>query len=166
MYRNDNYINFARFLRYIPTAVAMVKGSEEYPDINGTVRFYQTAYGSVVFAEIMGLPLGNGICDSPIFGFHVHEGAGCTGNGDDQFFDVGQHYDKNGCPHPHHSGDLPPLMGAGGMAFTAFLTNRFDVEEIIGRTVIIHRMPDDMTTQPSGNSGEKIACGEIVGVRR
>lgn len=42
-----------------------------------------------------------------------------------------------------------------------FLTDRFKVDDVIGRTVIIHDKPDDFTTQPSGNSGEKIACGII-----
>ncbi|BDZ83738.1 hypothetical protein Lac2_18720 [Claveliimonas bilis] len=32
----------------------------------------------------------------------------------------------------------------------------------MGKTVVIHDMPDDFRTQPSGNSGEKIACGQIV----
>lgn len=39
--------------------------------------------------------------------------------------------------------------------------NKFTVKDIIGKVVIIHEMPDDFTTQPSGNSGTKIACGEI-----
>ena len=42
-----------------------------------------------------------------------------------------------------------------------FYTNRFVPEEIIGRTVVIHENPDDFKTQPSGDSGSKIACGEI-----
>ena len=41
------------------------------------------------------------------------------------------------------------------------LLNKFSINEIIGKTVIIHDMPDDFTTQPSGNSGTKIACGVI-----
>ena len=41
------------------------------------------------------------------------------------------------------------------------MTDRFFVDEIIGKTIIIHAHLDDFTTQPSGNSGEKIACGEI-----
>lgn len=44
-----------------------------------------------------------------------------------------------------------------------FFTNRFSIEEIIGRTVVIHDMTDDFKTQPSGNSGKKIACGVIKG---
>ena len=164
MRRNENYINFAGILRYIPNAVAMVQGGELYPDINGTVRFYDTAYGTVVFAEILGLPLGEGRRER-IFGFHIHGGASCR-YADGDFSRTGSHYDTKSSPHPYHSGDLPPLFGSGGIAFSAFLTDRFKTEEIIGRTVIIHDGVDDLTSQPSGNSGMKIACGEIVGVRR
>ncbi|MCX7614928.1 MAG: superoxide dismutase family protein, partial [Clostridiales bacterium] len=65
------------------------------------------------------------------------------------------------CNHPGHAGDLPPLFGNYGHAFMAVFTGRVSVSEIIGRTVIIHASPDDFTTQPSGNSGKKIACGQI-----
>ncbi len=158
-------INFARFLSYIPTAVARILGSDEYPDIVGTVRFYETAYGTVVFAEAVGLPWNKDDCASPIFGFHIHEGESCSRSNND-FSETGSHYDPFNCPHPYHSGDMPPLMCAEGTAFSAFLTDRFTVSEIIGRTVVIHDHSDDFTTQPSGNSGKKIACGEIVSVRR
>jgi Cu-Zn family superoxide dismutase len=53
------------------------------------------------------------------------------------------------------------LFGNQGFAFMTVLTNRFSVDEIAGRTVVIHRSPDDFTSQPSGNSGPKIACGQI-----
>jgi Cu/Zn superoxide dismutase len=42
-----------------------------------------------------------------------------------------------------------------------FFTQRFKLSEVIGLPVIIHARPDDFTTQPSGNSGEMIACGLI-----
>ena len=42
-----------------------------------------------------------------------------------------------------------------------FLTDRFKLKDVIGKAIIIHSMPDDFTSQPSGNSGEKIACGII-----
>ena len=164
MRRNENYINFAGILRYRPNAVAMVQGGELYPDINGTVRFYDTAYGTVVFAEILGLPLGEERRER-IFGFHIHSGSSCAVS-DGDFSQTGMHYDTKNSPHPYHSGDLPPLFGSGGIAFSAFLTDRFNTEEILGRTVVIHDGVDDLTSPPSGNSGLKIACGEIVGVRR
>lgn len=65
------------------------------------------------------------------------------------------------CPHPLHVGDLPPLLENNGYAYMSVLTNKFKISDIIGKTVIIHDMPDDSTTQPSGNSGKKIACGVI-----
>lgn len=100
---------------------------------------------------------------APIYALHIHEGGMCTGNSTDPYADVGTHYNPNGCPHPYHRGDLPPLFSAGGYAYSVCLTNRFDLDEIIGRAIIIHTRPDDFTTQPSGNAGEKMACGVIVG---
>lgn len=63
--------------------------------------------------------------------------------------------------HPNHAGDLPPLLSAGGYAKMTVLTGRFRVDEIVGRTLVIHNGVDDFTGQPSGNSGKKIACGII-----
>lgn len=128
------------------------------------MRFYQTPYGVLTVAEVMGLP-SDGVCGKPIFGFHIHDGQSCRGNAADPFSGAGMHYNPEACPHPYHAGDLPPLFGAGGFAFTTVLTGRFTVDEIIGRTVIIHSHPDDFMTQPSGNSGQKIACGEILSMR-
>ncbi|MCD7905162.1 MAG: superoxide dismutase family protein [Clostridiales bacterium] len=42
-----------------------------------------------------------------------------------------------------------------------FFTDRFKLSKIIGKTVIIHKNPDDFKTQSSGDAGEKIACGVI-----
>ena len=53
------------------------------------------------------------------------------------------------------------LFGIKGYAWSAFYDKRFTINEIIGKSVIIHSGPDDFTTQPSGNAGTKIGCGEI-----
>ena len=65
-------------------------------------------------------------------------------------------------PHPMHAGDMPSLLASGGMAFSAFYTNRFYPEDIVGKVVVIHANPDDFKSQPSGNPGAMIACGEII----
>lgn len=144
-----------------PQAAARIAGSESHPGISGIVRFYQTGGGVIVWAEISGLPLSEGPCHERIFGFHIHKGTDCAGNMDDPFADAMSHYDPNGCEHPYHAGDLPPLFGNNGFALSLFLTDRFSVNKVIGRTVIIHDHPDDFTTQPSGSSGTKIACGIV-----
>jgi len=147
-------------LRGRAQAAASVTGSEDYPQIAGAVRFYQTAQGVIVFAEIYGLPHDDFACHDRVFGFHIHTGSNC-GSAHDSFAAAMSHYDPDSCAHPYHAGDLPPLFGNGPFALSVFLTGRFTVDEVIGRTVIIHDHPDDFTTQPSGNSGTRIACGVI-----
>lgn len=71
------------------------------------------------------------------------------------------HFNPSGMSHPFHAGDFPPLLSNQGYAWTAFFDRRFTLEEIIGKTVVIHAHADDFTSQPSGNSGNPIACGEI-----
>lgn len=141
-------------------AAAHIRGSADYPCIKGSVSFRQTNCGVMVTARIYGLPKQNN-CSFGVFGFHIHGGSCCSGNETDPFANVGGHYNPGDSLHPCHSGDLPPLFSNNGYAYMSVLTDRFTVEEIIGKTVIIHSMPDDFTTQPSGNSGNKIACGVI-----
>lgn len=158
MNKNSNLIGI---LSGTADATAIVSGSSKYPDIQGEVDFYGMKDSVLVVARVSGLPNDTQACKSRIFGFHIHEGTMCTGNKEDPFADAKTHYNPNNCPHPHHAGDMPNLFGNDGYAFLAFSTNRFKVDEIIGKAVIIHSKPDDFTTQPSGNSGEKIACGVI-----
>lgn len=160
--RTSKFFDLRPLLRQKPDAEASIFGSEDYAQIKGFVRFYQTDLGCVVATEIDGLPYSAESCASPIFGFHIHSGGSCSGNAQDPFADAGTHYNPSNCPHPYHAGDLPPLFGCGGYALALFLTDRFNSSEIIGKTIVIHSMPDDFTSQPSGNSGTKIACGKIV----
>ena len=148
-----------------PYAFAKLSGSNEYPSINGIAYFYKVRAGILVSIQVKGLPASDNICQKPIFAVHIHSGGSCTGNSTDPFADAMTHYNPDDCEHPYHAGDMPPLFGANGLGFSAFLTNRFATEEIIGKTIIIHSDPDDFTTQPSGNSGIKIACGVISSFR-
>lgn len=153
--------SLASILLKKPHAQAYLNASSKYPNIKGTVRFFQTNMGVIVASEVTGLPSTGDKCKSPIFAFHIHSGESCSGNLNDEFANTGVHYNPQNCPHPYHAGDLPPLFSNDGYAFEVTLTNRFTVSEIIGKTAVIHSMPDDFKTQPSGDSGEKIACGEI-----
>ena len=81
-----------------------------------------------------------------------------------EIFGTGNHYNPDSMPHPQHAGDLPPLLGNQGYAYQVFYDKRFFVDAILGRSVVIHSMADDFTSQPSGNSGDKIGCGVIQAV--
>ena len=154
-------VNLSAALCRRPDAQAFVKGIEEYPALSGVVRFYQTGRGVLVFAEVSGLPEPPDACENSFFAFHIHSGGPCTGDSADPLANARTHYNPGDCPHPAHAGDLPPLLANHGYALQLFLTDRFLVREIIGRTVIVHSGPDDFTTQPSGSAGRKIACGQI-----
>lgn len=77
------------------------------------------------------------------------------------FPNTGNHYNPDNVPHPEHVGDLPPLLSNNGYAWMSFYTGRVNLNDVIGRSVVIHSMRDDFTSQPSGNSGDKIGCGVI-----
>lgn len=150
----------------LPSAVAVLNGTGTNRAVHGVVRFFQRNNSVLMEANFEGLPRMSGQCEQPIFGFHIHGGTSCTGNAADAFADAGMHYDPHTCPHPYHAGDLPPLFGVNGKAYLSFLTDRFTVRDVLGKTVILHDRPDDFTTQPSGNAGNKIACGIITPVKR
>ncbi len=152
-------ITFTQSLQYErPQAVAWITGNNENPNLSGLVKFYQTPYGGIlVEAEIFGLPNLSIPNSSDFYAMHIHEFGDCSGG----FSKTGSHYNKTDQPHPLHTGDMPPLMGNQGYSWSAFYDKRFTLDEIIGKSLVIHSNRDDFTTQPSGDSGTKIGCGEI-----
>lgn len=135
-----------------PVAQAHLQGGRAAPCLRGWVRFYQRGCGILVSVSVSGLP------EDGFHGFHIHEGSNCGG---DNFSDTMGHYDPGNALHPAHAGDLPPLLSCSGRAYMTIWTNRFCIQDVIGRTVIVHSGSDDFKTQPSGDSGEKIGCGVI-----
>jgi len=101
-------------------------------------------------------------------GFHVHEKGDCS-SGDGM--STGGHFNPNGKAHgkpdaDDHAGDMPALQSdANGNATANFELKGVSVgsgtTDLVGRGLIVHAAPDDYTTQPTGNSGARIACGVI-----
>lgn len=130
----------------------------------GTVRFTQAGDRVRVRGEIRGLRPG------AEHGFHVHEKGDCS-SGDGM--SAGGHFNPTGAPHGrhstprHHVGDLPSLRAdANGVARVDFESSTIRVgsttSDIVGRGLIVHRDPDDYTTQPTGNAGPRLACAVIT----
>lgn len=141
-----------------PYAMAWVTGNRAHPQLSGLVKFFQTPYeGVLIEAEIFGLPNADTPDSTDFYAMHIHNNGDCSAD----FANTGEHYNPAGLPHPQHAGDLLPLLGNQGYAWLSFYDKRFRLSDIIGKSVVIHSMRDDFTTQPSGNSGEKIGCGLI-----
>ena len=149
------------FTNIFNIAKANIKGGKKYPKINGAVTFREVKNGVLVTAKVNGLPQSSDSCTGRFFGFHIHEGSSCSGTISDEFANAKTHLNPTNCPHPFHIGDLPPLIENNGYAHMTVLINKFKIKDILGKVVIIHDSPDDFKTQPSGNSGTKIACGKI-----
>ncbi|HEY8436341.1 MAG TPA: superoxide dismutase family protein [Haloplasmataceae bacterium] len=146
-------------------AVARIQGGPLAPNLVGEVIFEEVPNGVMVYVYVQGLPpYQPGTNGKPIgpHGFHIHEHGVCEiGDPNDPFLTAGVHWNPNHEPHGNHPGDFPVLFSHGGMAYMAFFTNRFQIDDIIGKSVIIHEHPDDYVSQPSGDAGRRLACGVI-----
>ena len=145
-----------------PTASAQLQPTRGNAT-SGGVRFTQQGDKVLVSGEVSGLKPG------AEHGFHVHEKGDCT-SGDGM--STGGHFNPMGKMHgphgrgEHHVGDLPSLKAdAYGVARFSFESSSISVgsgsNDIVGRGLIVHRDPDDYKTQPTGNSGPRVACGVI-----
>lgn len=144
-------------MRKKPSATAWINGNADYPSLSGRAGFYDTPLGGVIVnIEVYGLP--DTVNTSDFFGMHIHEFGNCT----PPFDKTGNHYNPTNAEHPNHAGDMPPLLSNNGYAWTAFYDKRFTISEIIGKSIVIHLMRDNFTSQPSGDSGMKIGCGVIM----
>lgn len=139
-------------------AAATIRGSSLAPSLRGTVVFTPWQNGTQVTVAVMGLPKG-----SNFYAFHIHEGVACgKSQTDNPYQAAGDHYNPGNTLHPMHAGDLPALLSTeNGSAWMSVITDRFTPDQVIGHTVVIHAQPDDYHTQPSGNAGSRIGCGEI-----
>jgi Cu-Zn family superoxide dismutase len=101
-----------------------------------------------------------------LHGLHVHTIGSCVAP---TFASAGGHFNPLGVPHGSHAGDLPDLTvnqgGVGVMVGSAAFTllpgplSLFDGD---GAALVVHANADDHVTDPSGNSGARIACGVIT----
>jgi Cu-Zn family superoxide dismutase len=103
---------------------------------------------------------------------HIHDVADCS-SGDGK--SAGGHWNPTGVDHgkwmegnAHHAGDIGNFTAdADGKASLNFETDKWCIgcedatKNILGHGLIVHADPDDFTTQPTGNAGARIGCGEI-----
>ena len=145
-----------------PSAEALLQPTRGF-DVRGTVTFRQAGDKVQVVAMVSGLTSGS-------HGFHIHEKGDCSAP---DAMSAGGHFNPSGKPHgnphqgEHHAGDMPMLEadGSGNATLTTELGSisvREGANGIVGRSVIVHVSPDDFKTQPTGNSGARMACGVIA----
>jgi superoxide dismutase, Cu-Zn family len=144
------------------TAVAVLSPAKNNP-VKGTVTFTEETQGVRVVAEITGLTPGK-------HGFHIHEKGDCSAA---DFTSAGGHWNptnaKHGAPtspaEARHFGDFGNIeaneQGVARFARTFQWLTFTGTNSVLGKAVVVHADPDDLTSQPAGNAGARIACGVI-----
>jgi Cu-Zn family superoxide dismutase len=106
------------------------------------------------------------------FGFHIHENGDCSAP---DASSAGGHFNPANAEHgdpagpTHHAGDMlnvkSDAQGMGTVDATASGVTLASAQpnDVLGKAVVLHAKPDDYKTQPSGASGDRIACGVIGG---
>lgn len=133
--------------------------------VSGTVTFTRDGNTVKVEADIEGLTPG-------LHGFHIHENGDCSAADGTS---AGGHFNPDGSDHggpddqERHVGDLGNIEagedGRGRLELTDSLITFTGANSIIGRAVVVHANEDDLTSQPTGDAGGRVACG-VIGVAK
>ncbi|GGA78206.1 superoxide dismutase [Cu-Zn] [Nitratireductor aestuarii] len=132
---------------------------------NGNAELSEVAAGGVLIKlEVTGLPAGQWVA------FHVHENGECDHESGHE--SAGGHFNPSSHEHGFlveegpHAGDMPnQYVGEDGTlraeVFNPMVSLSEEENGILGRALMIHAGPDDYKSQPSGDAGDRLACGVI-----
>ena len=135
-------------------------------ELRGTATLTQTTGATQVRAQLVGLAPGT-------YAIHLHAVGKCEAP---KFASAGGHFNPamkmHGRDNPAgpHLGDLPNVVvgpgGTGSVDFTVvglqLIGGTAPLLDADGAAVVVHAGPDDYKTDPSGNSGDRIACGTLA----
>jgi Cu-Zn family superoxide dismutase len=144
----------------LPAGAVAVLVSTQGNTARGVIRLQQVGDGVHVTGIIAGLEPG-------LHGFHIHEFGDRR---DPMGAFAGAHYDPNGHRHggpgdeEHHAGDLGNVeANEDGEAEVDVQAPWLILHHILGRSIVVHAGPDDLKSQPSGDSGGRVAVG-VIGI--
>lgn len=143
-------------------AVAMLE-ARSGSTITGDATFTQEAETVRIIVNVKGATPGE-------HGLHIHEKGDCSAA---DAASAGPHFNPQKMDHggmdqsPRHAGDLGNITvaadGSGRLeAILKGITVTAGEMSVVGRAIVLHEKPDDLRTQPSGNSGARIGCGVIT----
>ena len=135
--------------------------------VSGTVAFREVEDAVRIRVRVVGLAPGE-------HGFHVHEGSSCApDSAGTPGGAAGPHVNPLVAPHgapsadrlDRHAGDLGNVTaGPDGVAAGLVVDSLLALSgptSVVGRAVVVHAGPDDLTSQPDGAAGARVACGVV-----
>lgn len=150
--------------RPVPIATADLQPTQG-SDASGTVTFVERTGTVITDVQMTGLTPGK-------HGIHIHEKGDCSAP---DATSAGGHYNPTGEPHgapeaaKHHGGDFGNITADASGKVSQQITvdiSRVGLGKVApnsmnGRALVVHADPDDLNSQPAGNSGKRVACGVI-----
>ena len=149
----------------VESATATLESADD-PKLSGTVTFTQLADAVRVVVDVSGV-------DKPgQHGIHLHENGKCDHDpAGKHYTSAGGHFNPTAAQHAcreataHHAGDFGNIEikpdGSGHLTVVTAMLSLGGPNSPIGKAVILHTGEDDCKTQPTGNSGGRLACGVV-----
>ena len=147
------------------TTTVTLQGAPTDTDFTGRVEVTPEGTGVRIVADFAGVDTDG------MHGIHVHENGMCDheGEGGQHFTSAGGHFNPSGTEHacpptdPRHAGDLGNVEISGGTGHMELSLPNVTADQLNGKAIILHAGEDDCKTQPTGNSGDRLACGVAGG---
>jgi Cu-Zn family superoxide dismutase len=147
------------------TTTVTLQGAPTDTDFTGRVEVTPEGTGVRIVADFAGVDTDGR------HAIHVHENGQCDheGEGGQHFTSAGGHFNPTGTEHacpptdPRHAGDLGNVEISGGIGHLELSVPNLTADQLNGKAIILHAGEDDCKTQPTGNSGDRLACGVAGG---
>ena len=142
--------------------------------VTGSITLLQSGNSVTVTINVAGATVGQ-------HGIHIHAGASCADTPAAADAGAGAlpiaagaalgHWNPRNMMHGaiegdggmHHAGDFGNVtVSADGTGTKVITITEWSVADVLNRAVIVHAGADDLVTNPTGNSGSRVACGVIA----